>query len=283
MKKFGWKSILAISVVASAFLMFGMFGIGHATIIFQDGFETSWAGDYAPGWVNAAYRHGPAPVGQMMQQTTQAHNGSYGMQLIASSVPEAWMWWAAVEVTTLPSSALEKRDNPYVSAWYYDEGTVGRAGQIYAVPDWVNPYIPPGEDWTDVQFGARFNVTDKYYYVAAGENSPGWQSTAIDRSDGWHNLMFQLSATDGRIHFYLDGAEVGQSYRNDYTNLGTAIGLYTMFQDPLSNWGSDKPYTLWDDFQVGSTNVPEPGILLLLGTGLIGLAAFGRRVKKGAR
>jgi len=242
--------------------------------LFQDGFETAWAGDYAPGWVNAAYRHGTAPVGKMMQQTTTAYSGSYGLKLTADSTPESWMWWASVEVESLPATAMLKQYDPYMSAWYYDDGVADRTGQIYAVPSWVNPYIAPGEDWTDIQFGARFNQpTDApYYYVAAGENSPGWQTTGVSRTVGWHNLKMQLSSLDGKVHFFLDGNEVGASYRDDYTDLGTAIGLYTMFLDPLTDWGENKPYTLWDDFEVGSA-VPEPSTviaaaLLLLPFGL---------------
>jgi len=127
------------------------------------------------------------------------------------------------------------------------------------------------EDWTDIQFGGRYNVTDKYYHVAVGEGHPGWQSTGVVRSNGWHNLKMQLSSADGRVHFFLDGVEVGTSYRNDYVDL-LNVGLYTMFQDPLSGWGSNKPSTLWDNFEFGSTYVPAPGAVVLgmFGLGLVG-------------
>lgn len=136
--------------------------IASATVLFSDGFETPWSTDYAPGWVNAGYRHGEAPVGQMMQQTTFAHSGSYGMKLIAQSVPQSWMWWAAVEVESLPAYAMRKEYDPWVSVWYYDDDVnAQRAGQLYAVPDWVNLYLENNtEDWTDIQFGARFNIRD---------------------------------------------------------------------------------------------------------------------------
>jgi hypothetical protein len=264
---------LFIVISALVLVIFAVGPVG-ATVWFSDGFETAWSGDYASGWENTAYRHGPAPVGKMMQQTTTAKNGSYGLKLIADSVPESWMWWAGVSPTSLPALALTKQYDPYVSAWYYDDMVTGKAGQVFAVPSWVNPYIPPGEDWTDVQFGGRYNNRDNYYYVAAGQNSTGWTNTGVVRSNEWHKLMFQLSSTDGKIHFSIDGIEVGTSYRNDYADLGTEIGLFTMFDPAIAG---SKPSTIWDDFEVGSNApIPEPGTLLLLGSGLLGLAGYAK-------
>ncbi len=236
-------------------------------------FNTSWDGDYAPGWVNSDYRHGEAPVGKMMEQVAGGKDGTQGMKLIASSTPQSWMWWAAVSIENVNGNAMQKQYDPWFSAYYYDEQSANVAGQIFAVPSWVNPYIAPGEDWTDIQFGARYNVTDDYYYVAVGENHPGWQTTGVDRATGWHQLKMQLFSSDGKIHFYIDGVHVGASYRSDYVDLGSELGLYTMFLAPLANWGTDQPYTIWDNVEYGSNCVvPAPGAILLgmMGTGLVG-------------
>jgi hypothetical protein len=259
---------------------FIMAGPASATILFQDGFENSWSGAYAPGWANTPYAGGSAPVAGM-QQTALDYSGSYGLKLTANSVPDSGMWWSAVQVTNLPHQYLSKEYNPYVSVWHYDQMGSSKAGQVYAVPDWVNLYIGGNKDWTDVQFGGRDVAPGQYYYGAAGENSPGWQNSGVNRSEGWHNLIFQLSSVDGKIHFFVDGVEVGASYRDDYTNLGTNIGLYTMFDPPLSGWGSNQPYSLWDNFEVGYyaqvQQVPEPSAILLLGCGLAGIGAAARR------
>jgi hypothetical protein len=260
------RAIFVLGIVALLGLMCQS---GLAVVVSYD-FETGWSGDYAPGWVNSAYRHGEAPVGKMMQQTTTAHSGSYGMQLTADSTPQDWMWWASVSVESVPlAGMMDKQYNPWISAWYYDPGweagDMHAAGQIMSVPSWVNPYISGSEDWTDIQFGARMNQAtpnDQYYYVAAGEGSPGWKTTGVDRKNGdWVNLKMQL-LSDGKVHFYVDGTEVGASYRNDYTDLGLDIGLYTMFTDPLSGW-EGKPSTIWDDFQYGSDATPEPATIVI--------------------
>jgi hypothetical protein len=55
--------------------------------------------------------------------------------------------------------------------------------------------------------------------------------------------------------------------------------LSVMFQAPLSGWGTDKPFAIYDNFEVGSNAVPLPGTLVLLGSGLLGLVGW-RRFKK---
>jgi len=261
-------SVVALSC---AFVVLS-YGLAAAEYHVAFDFNTSWSTDYAPGWENTAYRHGEAPIGKMMEYVSGGYGGTGGMRLIADSVPQSWMWWAGVSASDVNEAAMAKQYDPWVSVRYYDETSAGVAGQLFAVPSWTNLYLEGREDWTDIQFGGRFNVTDNYYYVAAGQGSPGWQSSGQPRSGGWHQLKMQLSSRDGKVHFYLDGTEVGTSYRNDYVDL-LGIGLYTMFQNPLSGWGSNKPSTIWDDFEFGSSAVvPAPGAIVLgmLGLGLVG-------------
>jgi hypothetical protein len=245
-------------------------------------FNSSWSSDYAPGWENTSYRHGVAPVGKMMEQVAGGIGGSGAVKLIADSAPRSTDFWAIVNPIDVNNDAMRKEYDPWISASYFDEGwesgSQHQAGQIYAVPSWVNPYITPGEDWTDVQFGGRRNAGPNYYFVAAGESSPGWVNTTVARpTGGWTQLKMQLSSTDGKIHFYINGTDVGTSYRNDYVDLADPA-LATMFTAPLSNW-TTKPYAVWDNYEYGSTYVPLPSAAL---SGLALLASLGlsRRLRQ---
>jgi hypothetical protein len=216
-------------------------------------FETAWSGDYASGWECEGYRHGDEPVAKMAQVSLTGRTGSGAKQYV-DSVPESWMWWAAVHVEQNPL-AMKTKYNPYYSVHMYDEGYSSgddSTGQIYTVPSHVVE-----DDWTDVQFGGRSVAETHYYYTWADRPHPEWQQSTATRPDldngdspQWVHFELQLSATDNKIHYYLDGSEVGVSDRNDYKNLGTLI-LANMFDDPLSDW-DPKPYVIWDDVEFGS-------------------------------
>lgn len=253
------------------------------------GFDSSWTGDYAPGWENTPYRHGDPPVSQMMQYTTESYAGAGASELRATSVPDygaSWMFWAAASPTGLNDVALQKQYDPYISVWYKEEGfdtsaDLHTAFQVAAVPSWTNLYLNGNtEDWTDVQLGNhQSNDPANYYYIAAGENSPsGWQDTGIARKTGeWVNFKMQLNSSTGNIDFYIDGVNVGSSYRNDYVDL-TNPYFMVRFTTPLSDWETAGivPSVIIDEVTIGSSFVPAPAAVFA-GMGLLSLLGLRRR------
>jgi hypothetical protein len=237
-------------------------------------FETAWAGDYAPGWDLEGYRMGDAPVAKMQQiDLTALGRTGYGAKVYVDSVPADWYFWAAVHADYNPT-AMEKQYNPWMSVFLKDEySTITKSlgGVLWTVPSLVTG----DEDWTDTYFGGpRPDVTDKsnYYYTARPD---GHTMTTVDRDDGWHLLKMQLSSADGKIHYSLDGTEVGTSGRSDYLDLGAPI-LGVFFETPLSGWGDNKPYAVFDNMEIGS-NLPEPATMAFLALGGIGMLLRRRR------
>jgi hypothetical protein len=258
---------VAVFVTLLALLMAGP----SSAYVYQDNFETPWSpSNYAPGWDNEGYRWGDAPIATMQQTTTHYGSGNYGVKVTADSTPGGWEWWAVVYNTNIIHSAMAKQYDPYIKVMYYDDLGANKGGQLYAVPDWVVP-----DDWTDTQFGSRWNRSDNYYFVPGGSPTDGpWQSTGVARTEGWHELKMQLSSSDGYIHFFLDGVDVGHNNRNDLQNLDTGM-LSVMF---LPSTIGDKPFVIYDNFEAGSTStVPLPGTVVLLGSGLAGLAFWRKR------
>jgi len=234
-------------------------------------FETSWSGDYASGWADTNAENGQDPRSVMMEFGYFGYQGGNSMRVIAVDTPSTGAFTADVSPVGYEEAAMAKEYDPWIKVMYYDEGfdseasynsTLHRAGQMFAVPD--SSAITGS---TDVQFGAGASSGDYYAYAnAESSGSASIALTGVARADGWQELAMQLSSVDGKIHFYIEGAEVGATSRNDYLNL-VGFGLSTVFTSALQDWPHNNPSTVWDNYEFGSSYVPEPMTLSLLGLG----------------
>lgn len=242
-------------------------------------FESDWEGSYVPGWENTPVESGEAPVGVMMEHYYAGYGGGNAVRVIAVDAPDDAAFWADVSPMGYDEVPMSKQYDPYVKVMYYDEGfnteesydsSLHRAGQLFSVPDVANS---PSSS-TDAQLGAGAANGDSYFYANYESTGQSVTDTGVARTEGWHELKMQLLNEDGKIHFFIDGDEVGSTVRDDYENL-LGFGLSTMYTPSLSDWKNGNPSTIWDDFEYGSSYVPEPMTLSLLGLG--GLVVLRRR------
>ena len=268
-----------LGIVAAVAVCLAVAGTAGATgYTVGDGFETAWTGDYASGWVNVVYRHGTASSPSMTQYSTVTANGhtitpasgSYfmGLKVTAAGDPVASTnWWGAVVPTFVAGDALARQYSPWVSVSFYDYGVALPSPQLAVVPDSGDP-----ADWTDIQFGQRWNRTDHYWFAECMNSPSAWIETSVARSVGWHELKLAQN-TAGYVTYYIDGTALGTT-TNAYLDLGSP-DLMTQFAD--GEFGASEVY--FDNFQAGST-VPEPVTMAGLMLGIGCLARYVRNRKR---
>ncbi len=242
-----------------------------------DGFETGWTGDYADNYENLTYKYAPSLSAstKMTQTTDYVHSGSYATKLEVTTPgghANGSNWWGGVS-RSFDHHAMKVEYNPWVSIWYYDKPEAGSAfpaGYLGVIP---NTSVPFGSERADIQLGAAYGKTEKYWHVSGNGpiDPPTWVQTDIDRTEGWHEFKINMLNTGGASYF-IDGTAVGDSPRTDY------IDLEYILLGTLHTIGDSTYSTVYyDDVSFGSDYIPEPTTMILLGLSIFGLVSRKRK------
>ena len=283
------KCFRFVGVVLAAAVFAAIAGVARAdTLLFQDTFNNVTDADTygAPGYgVNEE-------LNQTYRQTGTYANTAY--------TQGAGAYFREVNNTTLPGAAgkLAMTQSGWVSPNHNFNGTDAAGGlkvsfdllpgaDAAASTVAVTVGANSGGSWLPNQglslafirsySGYNFNGDVHYYVNGGAENDAHYTDTPTV----WHNvtLLFTDSVDNkpfngsGDLHVqgFMDGSTT--SFMTAGLGMDVANNYITLF-----GGSSAASWSLFDNLTV--SQVPEPGVLLLLATGLIGLLAYAWRKRK---
>ena len=150
------------------------------------------------------------------------------------------------------------------NGWSYDPGTQGALTSINFSED---KYIHTDGDWTLTGSNIRMLMLQGgNYYIAA---------TPVNIAfDTWESGSAALLATDFNFFDFATGV-LDTSKHPDFSSGEMQFGLANYYGLQLN--GPTEVDTYYDNLSISLNQVPEPSSLLLLGSGIVGVAGMVKR------